>query len=78
MQGLAARYASLADELEEEVSEYRLLTAEQNDKVVAGLARSAIAILRERPDFVIVMEEQESPAPDYQALMQRLRAKRRR
>lgn len=75
---LDARYASRAAEVEEDVADYRHLTPEQDDAVVAGLARSAMAILRGRPDFADAMAESEPPAPDYPALMRRLMARRRR
>lgn len=76
MNALAARWPTRAAEIEEDVADYRGLSAEENDAVVSGLARSTIAILRGRPDFAEAMEEQEPPAPDYGAIVARLRRKR--
>jgi len=78
VKALDARYSSLAAELEEDVADYRNLTMAENDAVVTGLARSAMEILRGRPDFAEAMAEHEPPAPDYAALMQRLMARARR
>lgn len=75
---LNARYPSLADEVEDDIADYRGLSPEQNDAVVTGLARSAMEILRNRPDFRDAMTEVEPPAPDYEALMRRLIARRKR
>ena len=58
------------------MSEYRGLSPEENDAVVAGLSRSTLEILRGRPDFADAMEEQEPRAPDYDAIIARLRRKR--
>jgi hypothetical protein len=73
---LGARWPSRAAEIEEDVSDYRGLSPEQNDAVVAGLARSTLEILRGRPDFAEAMQEQEPPAPDYDAIIGRLKRKR--
>jgi hypothetical protein len=73
---LAERFSSLADEVEEDVADYRRLTPEDDDVVVSGLARSAMEILRNRVDFEEAMAEEEPPAPDYDALMQRLIARK--
>lgn len=78
VRALDARFATLASEVEEDVADYRGLTPEQNDAVVSSLARSALEILRARADFAEAMAEQEPPAADYDSLMRRLRAKRRR
>jgi hypothetical protein len=75
---LDARYASLAAEVEEDVADYRQLTPDENDAVVSGLARSAMEILRSRPDFAEAMAETDPPAPDYEALMRRLIGRRNR
>ena len=76
VKALAARWPTRASEIEDDVAEYRGLTPEENDAVVSGLARSAIEILRGRPDFAEAMAEQELPAPDYDTIMARLRRKR--
>ena len=76
MKALVARWPTRAAAIEEDVAEYRNLTAEENDAVVCGLARSAMEILRGRPDFAEAMEEREPPAPDYDAIMRRLRLKK--
>ena len=78
MKALEARWPTRAAEIEEDVAEYRGLTPQENDAVVSGLARSAIEILRGRADLAEAMEEQEPPAPDYDAIMARLRRKRAR
>lgn len=75
---LDARYDSLAAEVEEDVRDYRGLTPEQNDAIVAALARSAMEILRSRPDFRVAIAETDPPAPDYESLMRRLMARRKR
>jgi hypothetical protein len=73
---LSARWPTRAAEIEEDIAEYRGLTPEANDAIVSGLARSTIEILRGRSDLAEAMEEQEPPAPDYDAIMARLRRKR--
>jgi hypothetical protein len=78
VRALDARYSTLAAEVEEDVADYRNLTPEQNDAVVSALSRSAMAILRGRADFRQAIAEQEPQAPDYETLMRRLMAKRRR
>lgn len=72
LERLGRRYPSAAAAIEEDVAEYRRLTPAENDAVVAGLARSAMEILRGRADFAEAMAEEEPPAPDYPALMRRL------
>jgi hypothetical protein len=76
VKALDARWPTRAAEIEEDVADYRGLTPEENDAVVCGLARSAIEILRGRPDLAEAMAEREPPAADYDAIMARLRRKR--
>lgn len=71
------RFRTLADEVEEDIADYRHLTPAQNDTVVSSVARSAMQILRSRPDFAEAMAEEDPPAPDLEALMRRLMARRR-
>jgi hypothetical protein len=73
---LDERYGTLAAEVEEDVADYRHLTAAQDDVVVRAAARSAMQILRSRPDFAQAMIEVDPPASDFEALMLRLMARR--
>jgi hypothetical protein len=72
VRALDLRYSTLAAEVEEDVSDYRTLTPEQNDAVVSGLSRSAMEVLRSRDDFKQAMTERDPPASDYESLIRRL------
>jgi hypothetical protein len=73
---LDARYATLAQEVEDDVADYRHLTPEENDAVVLAAGRAALEILRSRPDFEAAMAEVDPPAPDFEALWKRLMARK--
>lgn len=67
----------LAEQLEDEVSAYRALSPKQVGITVAAVCETAWEILRNRPDFQRALSYRDPPAPDFEALWQKLVRRRR-
>jgi hypothetical protein len=66
----------LAEQLEDDVGQYRGLTMEQRARIVEGLIRSGWEILRSRPDFERANAREDPRAADLDAIWRRLMARR--
>lgn len=75
---LAARRATLADEVEEDVAPLRGLSLEERGKVLESVCRDAMAILRSRPDAERALSHRDERCPESMELWRQLVARYRR
>jgi hypothetical protein len=66
----------LAEQLEDDVGQYRGLTMEQRAQTVEGLIRSGWQVLRSRPDFEKANAWEDPPSADLEEIWRRLMARR--
>lgn len=69
---LDADRATLADEVEADVAQYRDMTPEQANRLRIGVVEGSWAMLQSQPDKQKVLDYRDPPAPDFERVWQRL------